>query len=123
MRPRYEVDAAAAFPELTDRCVENVFSLGPFGFGNASPVFFAPGAEVAGPVKALKEGKHFKVPLRHRGRLLFCKAWNFGDRAALLQPGKRVDVLYQVEDDPYGRAHGAGSWCLTLKDARPAEGQ
>jgi single-stranded-DNA-specific exonuclease len=118
LRPRYEVDALAAFPELTDRCVENIFALGPFGFGNASPVFSALRAEVAGPVKALKEGKHFKVPLRHQGRLLFCKAWNFGDRAALFQPGNSIDVLYQVEDDPYARGRGEGSWCLTLKDAR-----
>lgn len=78
-------------------------------------------AEVAGPAKALKEGKHYSVPLRHRGRLLFCKAWNFGDRVALFQQGNVIDVLYQVEDDPYSRSRGEGFWCLTLKDARPAK--
>lgn len=118
MRPRYDVDAEVAFPELTDRCVQNLFSLGPFGFGNAAPIFCATQVEVAGPVKAIKEGKHFKVPLRHRGRLLFCKAWNFGDRVALFQQGKGIDALFQIEDDPYARARGEGSWCVTLKDAR-----
>jgi single-stranded-DNA-specific exonuclease len=119
LRPRYEVDAEAAFSELTDRCVQNIFSLGPFGFGNAPPILCAMQAEVAGPAKAIKEGKHYSVPLRHRGRLLFCKAWNFGDRAALFQPGNVIDVLYQIEDNPYARARGEGFWCLTLKDARP----
>ncbi|HWF45380.1 MAG TPA: single-stranded-DNA-specific exonuclease RecJ [Bryobacteraceae bacterium] len=121
LRPRYEVDAEAAFSELTDRCVQNIFSLGPFGFGNAPPILCAMQAEVAGPAKAIKEGKHYSVPLRHRGRLLFCKAWNFGDRAALFQPGNVIDVLYQIEDNPYARARGEGFWCLTLKDARPAK--
>ncbi|HEX4810028.1 MAG TPA: single-stranded-DNA-specific exonuclease RecJ [Bryobacteraceae bacterium] len=119
LRPRYEVDAEAPFPELTDRAVANIFSLGPFGFGNASPLFCARQAQVAGPLRVLKEGKHFKVPLRHQGRLLFCNAWNFGDRSSLLQQGNVIDVLYQIEDDPYARARGEGSWCLTLKDVRP----
>ncbi|HEX4229490.1 MAG TPA: single-stranded-DNA-specific exonuclease RecJ [Bryobacteraceae bacterium] len=121
LRPRYEVDAEAAFSELTDRCVENIFSLGPFGFGNTAPILCAMQAEVAGPAKALKEGKHYSVPLRHRGRLLFCKAWNFGDRVALFQPGTVIDVLYQIEDDTYARARGEGFWCVTLKDVRRAE--
>lgn len=120
LRPRYEVDAEAPFPELTDRSIQNIFSLGPFGFGNASPIFCVHRAEVAGPPRVIREGKHFKVPLRHQGRLLFCNAWNFGDRAPLFRPGNIIDVLYQVEDDPYGRGRGEGSWCLTLKDIRPA---
>jgi single-stranded-DNA-specific exonuclease len=120
LRPHYTVDASAAFPELTELAVQQLFALGPFGFGNATPILHASGAEVAGPLKVLKEGKHFSVPLRHEGRLLFCKAWNFGDRAALFEPGRQLDILYQVEDDAYSRARGYGSWCLTLKDARPS---
>ncbi len=73
--------------------------------------------EVAGPLKVLKEGIHFKVPLRQNGRLLFCNAWNFGDRAALFSPGARLDVLFQIEDDPQSQKRGYGSWCVSLKDA------
>ena len=121
LRPRYVADAEAAFPELTDRCVQNIFALGPFGFGNASPLLYVAAAEVASFAKPLKEGKHYVVPLRHQGRVLFCKAWNFGDRAALFQPGSKIDLLLEIEDDPYARARGAGSWCISLKDARTAE--
>jgi single-stranded-DNA-specific exonuclease len=123
LRPRYDIDAEVEFPELTDRCVENLFSLGPFGFGNAAPILCTMQAEVAGPARAITEGKHYSVPLRHHGRLLFCKAWNFGDRAALFQPGNQIDVLYQIEDDPYARSRGEGFWRLTLKDARPSSGR
>jgi single-stranded-DNA-specific exonuclease len=118
LRPEYFVDAAASFRELTDKAIQQLLALGPFGFGNPAPILLASGAEVAGPPKVLKEGKHFTVPLRHAGRLLICKAWNFGDRAELFIPGTRLDVLYQIEDDPMSRKRGYGSWCISLKDIR-----
>lgn len=118
LRPTFAVDAESTFPELTDKCVEQIMSLGPFGFGNAAPVFLSRDCEVAGPAKALKDGKHFNVPLRNNGRLLFCKAWNFGDRSEYFIPGAKLDVLFQLEDDPSGRKRGYGSWCLSVKDVR-----
>jgi hypothetical protein len=75
--------------------------------------------EVAGPFRTFSEGKHLSVPLRDRGRMLFCKAWNFGDRAALFEPGAKLDVLFQIEDDHGSRKRGYSSWCVSLKDARP----
>ncbi len=122
LRPEYTVDAEAEFAELTERCVRQVLTLGPFGFGNPAPIFYASQVEVAGPVKPFKDGKHLSVPLRHRKRMLFCKAWNFGDRAALFAPGAKIDVLFQIEDDPASRKRGYGSWCISLKDARGSAG-
>lgn len=118
MRPRFVIDAEASFPELTENCVHQVLSLGPFGFGNTAPILQARGTEIAGPPKVLREGKHFNVPIRHNGRLLFCKAWNFGSRAELLAPGTKLDILFQIEDDPASRKRGYGSWCLVLKDVK-----
>jgi single-stranded-DNA-specific exonuclease len=118
LRPSFCVDAEAAFNELTELCVQQVMSLGPFGFGNPAPLFLARACEIAGPVKALGSGKHFSVPLRHSGRLLFCKAWNFAERAECLDAGAKFDVLFQLEDDPMGRKRGYGSWCISLKDVR-----
>lgn len=120
IRPSFEVDAEASFPELTNLCVEQIMSLGPFGFGNPAPIFCSRQCEVAGPAKALKNGKHFNVPLRQNGRLLFCKAWNFADRADSFIPGVKLDVLFQLEDDAIGRKRGYGSWSVSLKDVRPS---
>lgn len=120
LRPSFSVDAEADFPELNDKCVREVLALGPFGFGNPAPLLRVNGAQVAGPPKVLREGKHFNVPLRQGGRMLFCKAWNFGDRTELLQPGTHVDLLCQVEDDPSSRKRGYGSWCIVLKDMKLA---
>jgi single-stranded-DNA-specific exonuclease len=86
-------------------------------------VFCARQVEVAAPPRPLKEGTHFNVPLRHNGRFLTCKAWRFGDRVHLLQPGAKIDVLFQVEDDPSGEKRGYGSWCVTLKDVKDRAGE
>jgi single-stranded-DNA-specific exonuclease len=123
LRPSFFVDAEAEFTELTETCVRQILSLGPFGFGNAAPTLLASGAEVAGPLRVIREGKHFSVPVRQNGRVLFFKAWNFGHRADLLAPGAKLDVLFQIEDDPGSRKRGYGSWCPVLKDVRPAAGK
>ncbi|HLH05191.1 MAG TPA: single-stranded-DNA-specific exonuclease RecJ [Bryobacteraceae bacterium] len=119
-RPEFKIDAEVTLPELNDRCANDVLSLGPFGFGNPMPVLSAEALEVAGPVRTSANGKHLTVPFRQNGRTLFVKAWNFADRADLFAPGKRIDVLLQIEDDAYSRRRGYGSWCLSLKDARPS---
>ncbi len=118
LRPLYSADAEASFSELTDACIEQLQSLGPFGFGNPLPLFYARAAEVAGPPKPLKDGKHLNVPLRHNGRMLISKAWNFGDRAGVFETGAKLDVLFQIEDDPGGQRRGYGSWRVSLKDVR-----
>jgi single-stranded-DNA-specific exonuclease len=118
LRPLHTVDAEASFAELSEGCVQQILSLGPFGFGNPAPTFYCGEAEVAGPPKVITEGKHFNIPLRHDGRLLYVKAWNYGERLDLLQAGRKLDVLFQVEDDPLSRKRGYGSWCLSLKDVR-----
>jgi hypothetical protein len=84
-------------------------------------LFYVSGAEVAGPVKALTEGKHFNIPLRHDGRMLFCKAWNFGERAEIFHPGAKLDLLVQVDEDAYSRKRGYSPWCVVLKDVRISE--
>ena len=120
LKPEYSADAEVSFAELTDAAIQQVLALGPFGFGNACPLFYAREVEVAGPAKPLSGGKHFNVPLRQNGRLLFSKAWGFADRAAFFEPGKKLDVLFQIDDDPSGRKRGYGAWSVSIKDVRKA---
>ena len=108
------------FRELTEECVQQIFSLGPFGFGNSTPTFCAMGVEVSDVPKVIKDDKHFAVPLKQDGRVIRAKAWNFGNRRDLLEPGTKLDVLFQVEDDPYSRKRGYASWSVSLKDVRLA---
>ncbi|MGA7409930.1 MAG: single-stranded-DNA-specific exonuclease RecJ [Bryobacteraceae bacterium] len=116
--PQHTIDATTDFTELTDASVDEVFALAPFGFGNATPLFHATDVEVAGPPRLLSDGKHCKVPMRQGNRMLVCNGWNFGDRADLFQPGRRLEVLFQIEEDSYARSRGLGNWSITLKDVR-----
>ncbi len=118
LRPQHVVDATVEWAELTDVSVPHVLALGPFGFGNPAPLFCAKRVEVAGAPKVLKEGKHFSIPLRQGGRTLSVKAWNFGHRVSMFQPGNQLDVLFQIEEDDYSRKRGYSPWCLSLKDVR-----
>lgn len=119
-RPLYSVDAESTLAELTDSCARQVLSLGPFGFGNPVPILCCSKVRVAGAPRLLGSGKHFTVPLQQNGRTLFCKAWNFGDRIESFEPGSTLDTLLQIEDDPFSRKRGYGSWSVSLKDFRPS---
>jgi single-stranded-DNA-specific exonuclease len=118
MRPRYHADLEVSFSEFNARSVEDLFLLAPFGYGNPAPLFHTAGVEVAGPPRPLGNGKHLKVPLRHRGRTLLFSGWNFGDRQEFFETGRRLDILFTVDDDPGSRSRGYDGWNLSLKDAR-----
>jgi len=119
LAPQVEIDAVLEFREISDRSVEEVFALAPFGCGNPAPLFAALDAEVAGPPAVLKE-KHLRVMLRQHGRTLVLNAWNFAERAAELSPGARIDAAFTVEEDGYAAARGLPGWCAVLRNIRPA---
>ncbi|HZQ56091.1 MAG TPA: single-stranded-DNA-specific exonuclease RecJ [Bryobacteraceae bacterium] len=119
--PEYTIDALAELTELNDTSTSEVLSLGPFGFGNSNPIFCAQRIQVAGAPRVLSNGKHLTIPLLQNGRMITCKAWNFGDRISLFQPGAFLDILFQIENDPFARSRGEGSWCVSLKDAKSNE--
>ncbi len=118
-RPRLEVDALVELSDLTERNIGEVFALAPFGHGNPAPFFAAQGVEVSGPPAVWKE-KHLKVMVRKNGRGLVLKAWNFAERAAEMPAGARVDIAFQLEEDPYSASRGYPGWAAVLRDVRPA---
>jgi single-stranded-DNA-specific exonuclease len=116
---KVEVDAVVELREITERAIEDVFALAPFGHGNPSPLFAALDVEVAGPPAVMKE-KHLRIAVRQSGRGLTLKAWNFADRIAEFAPGSRVDVVFQLEEDAFSAARGYPGWAAIVKDVRPA---
>ncbi len=116
---RVEVDAVVELREITERAIEDVFSLAPFGHGNPAPMFAAMDVEVAGPPVVMKE-KHLRVAVKQNGRTITLKAWNFAHRAGEFTAGARVDVAFQLEEDGYSAARGYPGWAAMLKDVRPS---
>jgi single-stranded-DNA-specific exonuclease len=119
--PQINVDAHAAFSGLTEAAVAEVFSLAPFGMGNPAPRFHAAGVEVAAAPTWLGTGKHLKIALRQKGRMLMFKAWRWGEHAGVFQRGQILDVVFEIEEDSYARRQGYGTWGASLVDARRHE--
>jgi single-stranded-DNA-specific exonuclease len=119
-RPHLAIDAIANLNELTDRTVEELLSLAPFGFGNPAPVLGVLDAEVRAEPVVVKD-RHLRVQLRQSSRSLFPKAWNFAPRAGELAAGSHVDFAIALEEDTYASDHGSSGWQAILKDVRPVE--
>jgi len=113
------IDAEIGIDEITDRAVADILRLGPFGYGNPSPVFAIRQVEAA-EAPDVRNEKHVFLRLRGRGRTLRVKAWNFAERAAEFTPGSVIDIAVQFEEDAYSAARGYAPWQAVLKDARPA---
>jgi single-stranded-DNA-specific exonuclease len=115
-----EVDACIDLGEINAKTVSEIMLLGPFGCGNATPVFAAMNVEVAGPPAVWKE-KHLRVALRQNGRTLWVKAWNFAERAQEFASGARVDVALCLEDDLFTSLGNGPGWAVSMRDVRPAQ--
>jgi single-stranded-DNA-specific exonuclease len=114
-----EVDAEFLLSDISNDCISDILSLGPFGMGNPAPVFAALDLEVIDEPVIMKE-KHLRLNLRGNGKPLQVKAWNFASRRGELRNGARVDAVVTFEASSFGLDRGNPPWSATLKDVRPA---
>lgn len=113
--PTVEVDTTLDFAELTESAIRDIFALGPFGCGNATPVFAILDAELAGPASLVKE-KLLKLAIRQNGRTIIATSWNLASRVAEFQPGVRYNFAVCLEEE----TRGYGMWRMVVKEATPA---
>jgi single-stranded-DNA-specific exonuclease len=112
-----EIDSEIDFGEIGDTAVADVLSLGPFGFGNTSPVFVARDVEIAAPPD-IRNDKHVFLRLKSQQRTFRAKAWNFAARAGELTAGSRIDAAFHFEEDSYSATRGYAPWQIILNDVR-----
>jgi single-stranded-DNA-specific exonuclease len=117
LRPRLRVDGALGFGAVTERLAAQVASLAPFGPWNPRPVFTATGADLVDGPRRLKE-RHFKMALRHEGRVLRAIAWRGAERHPFLEAHKGpVDIAFAIEQNHW---NGETYLEVSLSDIRPA---
>jgi single-stranded-DNA-specific exonuclease len=114
-----EIDAEITFDEISDRVIDDVFRLAPFGFGNPAPIFLLRDIQVVRDADVRNE-KHVFVTFKAGGRILRAKGWNFAERARELTAGSRVDAVVCFEPDAYSAGRGFAPWQTILKDFRSA---
>ncbi len=118
-QPVLELDATLDLREVTDRAVEEILSLAPFGAGNPAPLFAVEGLEVCAQPVVWKE-RNLRLVVRQNGRTLTLKAWNFAQRATEVALESRIDAALTFEEDPYAAGRGYAGWAAVLRDVRPA---
>jgi single-stranded-DNA-specific exonuclease len=117
LRPRIRVDGMLGFGAVTERLASQVASLSPFGPANPRPVFVAHAADLVDGPRRLKE-RHYKMALRHEGRVLRAIEWRGAERHPFLEGhAAPVDIAYCIEQNYWnGETHLEVSLC----DVRPA---
>jgi single-stranded-DNA-specific exonuclease len=116
-QPVLAIDAESRLAEIDDRAASDLLSMAPFGFGNPAPILAARGVELRETPRLMKE-KHLRLRVFQDGRALDLKAWNFASRAEDLTPGRRIDIAFSIEEDPWSAARGYSPYACTLRDFR-----
>jgi single-stranded-DNA-specific exonuclease len=117
-------DAEVALSELTPEFLGMLERLGPFGMGNAEPVFVSRGVRLAGALKVIKE-RHLKLSVEDGGTRFGGMAWSRQtDWPAEAQTGgwadgTSLDVAFRMR---WNRHPDFGVWELEIVGLRAAEG-
>ncbi|MEX2264082.1 MAG: single-stranded-DNA-specific exonuclease RecJ [Bryobacteraceae bacterium] len=117
LTPRLTLDACLDLEEIGDRAVSDTFLLGPFGFGNPSPVFLVRCAELTEPPLAGSDNR-LRLVVNQRNRKMAIRGWNLAHRAAQLKKGAVLDLALTFREDPYSEAQGGPCWTAELRDFR-----
>jgi single-stranded-DNA-specific exonuclease len=117
LRPRLRIDDVLGFSGISGRVAAQIASLAPFGPANPRPVFSATGVDIVDGPRRVKE-RHYKMALRHDGRLLRAMLWRGADRHGFLESHKaRVDVAFSIEQNQW---NGEIYLEVSLCDVRPS---
>lgn len=114
--PTIDVEAEADFSDFTDRFLQVLRCLEPFGPGNPSPVFVTRNVINNRYTRRVgKDGSHLHLDVTDRNVAISGVAFGKGDYALHLQNGYPVDLCYEVEEDVY---NGKKRVQLMVKDIK-----
>jgi single-stranded-DNA-specific exonuclease len=92
--PPLDYDGEVLLATVSQRLVEQLERLAPFGQGNGRPVLGACGLQVVTTRRMGADGTHLDLQLSQGGATLRCVAFGRGDLAETLPRGATVDALF-----------------------------
>jgi single-stranded-DNA-specific exonuclease len=117
--PVLRVDAELPLEEATEELHHWLGYLGPFGIGNARPVFLGRGAPVADPPRVVGKD-HLKLRLGNGGRGLEAIGFGLARRYPAGSVGPRTDLAFQLRENEY---RGRRTLQARLLDLRAPTGE
>ena len=94
--PIIKIDAKINLDEISKETVQSLKQLEPFGEGNKMPVFLFKSLKIDS-IRALSEGKHLKLTLKHNNTIVNAIGFNFGNLAQEFKIGDKIDVVGTLE--------------------------
>jgi single-stranded-DNA-specific exonuclease len=100
LRPRLDIDAEVALPNLGGDTFQITQKLAPFGRGNPVPIFLSRCVEVIDCRTMGNGGEHLRLKLRQGGTKWDGVGFGLGNyRAEVVSP---LDIAYNLEIDRWG---------------------
>ncbi len=115
--PEINIDAAVAFPEITQGLYSIIQQMEPYGPENMRPVFIAQHVTDTGYSKIVKE-LHVRFVLKQNNVTLTGIGFNMADKFYLLQMGKPLNVVFTIDENEW---QGTKTLQLKVIDIRVAE--
>ena len=115
LRPRLDIDAEVALPDLGGDIFQTIQQLAPFGHGNPLPTFLSRRVELAHYHTMGSEGEHLRLKLKQGGTIWDGVGFGLGNYLAELS--SPLDIVYNLEMDRWG---GEERLRLNILDFAPA---
>lgn len=112
--PKIYVDSELPIEYINMNTAEKLAVLEPYGMGNASPIFFARGLEIAN-IRVLSDGKHIKLSLSRAGYTIDAVGFGMGAYADEIKVHDKIDILFQLDINVF---RGERQVQAILKDMR-----
>jgi single-stranded-DNA-specific exonuclease len=107
LRPRLDIDAEVALPDLAGGTYQSIQKLAPFGQGNPLPAFLSRGVEVIECRTMGSNGDHLRFKLKQGDITWDAVGFGMGDDQP--EPSTLLDIVYNLEVD-----HWSGQMMLRL---------
>ncbi len=100
LRPRLDIDAEVALPELGGDTFPTIQQLAPFGQGNPAPTFLSRRVEVTDCHTMGSNGEHLKMKLKQGGTIWDGVSFRLGNY--FTEVSSPLDIVYNLELDRWG---------------------
>ncbi len=107
-----DIDMEISLDDLNVSLLKDVYKIKPYGQSNRPPLFIYKGLKVQA-VRKIGEGKHLKLVLQDKNKLIDAVGFLMGDRRDEILIGEKIDIVCQVDVNDF---NGKKTIQLLLED-------
>ena len=90
-----DIDYELSLEDLNVNLLKDIYALKPFGQNNQAPLFLYKNLKVEA-VRTISDGKHLKLVLKDKNKLIDAIGFGIGERRDEIVIGKRIDIVCMV---------------------------